>query len=164
MDSAATELITGFSDDGLAQSYIGSRALMFDAPGDFEIAVQQRIWSLADHLAEWSEVDEVVAGVTNLLVVLTRTGCQDPQALVRRIQTAWRSLPPKTVEGRLVEIPVTYGGEAAIDLDAVARHTGLTPAEIVRIHSQGHYTVVTVASSPGFGYLHGLRSEERRGG
>ena len=156
MDSAASELIPGFAADSLAQSYIGSRALMFDAPGEFEIAVQQRIWSLADHLAQWSEVEEVVAGVTNLLVILTRTGCQDPEALVRRIQVAWRSLPPKTVAGRVIDIPVTYGGDAAIDLDAVARHTGLTPAEIVRIHSQGHYTVVTVASSPGFGYLHGL--------
>ena len=60
MDSAASELIPGFAADSLAQSYIGSRALMFDAPGEFEIAVQQRIWSLADHLAQWSEVEEVV--------------------------------------------------------------------------------------------------------
>lgn len=153
---ASRDLATDPASDALSQSFIGSRALMFDAPGEFEIAVQQRIWGLAEHVLTWSEVEEVVPGVTNLLVILTRTGCADATGIGHRIQQAWRTLPPKQVAGRLIEIPVTYGGEAASDLDAIARHTGMTPADIVQLHSQGHYTVVTVASSPGFGYLHGL--------
>lgn len=156
MDVAAADLIDSPAGEALSQSFIGSRAMMFDATGNFEIAVQQRIWSLADHLVEWPEVEEVVAGVTNLLVILTRTGCMDAPTLGLRIQQAWRTLPPKAIAGRLIEVPVTYGGDAAIDLEAIANKTGLSPAEIVRIHSGGRYTVVTVASSPGFGYLHGL--------
>lgn len=146
------------SPDALRPSYAGSRAMMFDAPGAFEIAVQQRIWSLADHLLGWEDIEEVVPGVTNLLVILTRSGCLHAVDIEHRIQQAWATLPPKAIDGRIIEIPVTYGGEAAIDLDAVARHSGLTPAEVIEIHSQGDYTVVTVASSPGFGYLHGLDS------
>lgn len=156
MDISAPDVTAPLFADRLAQSHIGSRALMFDAPGDFEMAVQQRIWGLAEHISQWPEVEEIVAGVTNLLVVLTRTGCQDAPGLANRIQAAWQTLPPKNVAGRLIEVPVTYGGEAAIDLDAVARRNGLSPAEVIRIHEQGDYTVVTVASSPGFGYLHGL--------
>ncbi|MCW5720070.1 MAG: 5-oxoprolinase subunit PxpB [Devosia sp.] len=156
MDISAPNLIAPLVADRLAQSHIGSRALMFDAPGEFEISVQQRIWGLADHISDWPEVEEIVAGVTNLLVVLTRTGCLDAMALADRIQKAWQILPPKTIAGRLIEIPVTYGGEAAIDLEAVAKRNGLTPSDVIRIHEEGRYTVVTVASSPGFGYLHGL--------
>jgi len=144
------------AESGLTLSFVGSRALMLDAQGDFEIAVQQRVWGLAEHLADWSEVAEVVTGVTNLLVILTRSGCADIEAVSRRVRHAWANLPPTRIAGRCIEIPVTYGGELAIDLLAVAKRAGLTPREVIEIHGAGHYTVVTVASSPGFGYLHGL--------
>lgn len=37
--------------------------------------------------------------------------------------------------GRVVDIPMTYGGEFGPDLDDVARHLGLTPEEVVQRHS-----------------------------
>ena len=38
----------------------------------------------------------------------------------------------------------------------MAARAQLSDREVVRIHSEGEYTVCAVASSPGFGYLHGL--------
>ncbi len=59
-------------------------------------------------------------------------------------------------EGRLIELPVRYGGEAGPDLDAVAAHTGLTPEEVIRLHSRPVYTVAMLGFAPGFAYLLGL--------
>ena len=58
--------------------------------------------------------------------------------------------------GRLVEVPVRYGGEFGPDLDDVARHAGLTADEVVRLHAGAEYAVYMVGFSPGFPYLAGL--------
>ncbi len=55
-----------------------------------------------------------------------------------------------------VEIPVLYGGEFGPDLDDVAALHGLTPAEVVRLHSEAEYTVSFLGFVPGFAYLGGL--------
>jgi KipI family sensor histidine kinase inhibitor len=41
------------------------------------------------------------------------------------------------------------------DLDDVARGAGLTPHELIRIHSGTTYTVETIGFAPGFAYLSG---------
>lgn len=56
-------------------------------------------------------------------------------------------------EPRTVEIPVCYGGEYGPDLDDVAQLTGLTPAQVIEIHSGGDYLVYFLGFSPGFPYL-----------
>ena len=58
-----------------------------------------------------------------------------------------------------IEVPVCYEGEFAPDLDEVARHTGLSPDEIVRRHSAASYRVSCVGSTPGYPYLSGLPPE-----
>lgn len=58
-----------------------------------------------------------------------------------------------------VEIPVRYGGECGPDLEDVARHTGLSPGEVVRLHTNAEYVVYFLGFSPGFPYLGGLPPE-----
>ncbi|HEV3410347.1 MAG TPA: 5-oxoprolinase subunit PxpB [Chthoniobacterales bacterium] len=60
---------------------------------------------------------------------------------------------------REVAIPVCYEREFALDLDAVARHTGLSPDEVVQRHSAARYVVGCVGFTPGFPYLSGLPPE-----
>jgi inhibitor of KinA len=57
---------------------------------------------------------------------------------------------------RLVEIPVSYGGELGPDLDDVAKRHALTADDVVRIHTEGDYLVYMVGFMPGFAYLGGL--------
>jgi inhibitor of KinA len=59
-------------------------------------------------------------------------------------------------EGRLIEIPVRYGGEWGPDLRDIADHAGLAPAEVIRLHSAPTYRVAMQGFSPGFAYLLGL--------
>lgn len=58
--------------------------------------------------------------------------------------------------GRLVELPVCYGGDFGPDLERVAAHAGLSPAEVVRLHAGAEYVVSMVGFAPGFPYLAGL--------
>jgi KipI family sensor histidine kinase inhibitor len=136
-------------------SSIGTRALLLEAPGAFELGQQKRIWSVADEVVTWADVEEAVLGVTNLMVVFSKPP-RDLEATKAALLDAWQRLPEKAVSGRVVEIPVNYGGELGSDLSAVAAYSGLLPEEIIRIHSAGEYTVCAIGSSPGFGYLHGL--------
>lgn len=55
--------------------------------------------------------------------------------------------------GRLVELPVLYGGEAGPDLEEAARLVGLAPEEYARRHAACEYTVLYLGFAPGFAYL-----------
>ena len=136
-------------------SCIGTRALLLEAPGAFELGQQKRIWALADEVSSWPEVEEAVLGVTNLLLVLSRPP-RDLDALKAAYAEAWMRAPEKSVSGRIHEVPVVYGGELGSDLARVCDYAKLPPDEVIAIHSTGLYTVCAIGSSPGFGYLHGL--------
>jgi KipI family sensor histidine kinase inhibitor len=60
------------------------------------------------------------------------------------------------VSGRTVEIPVCYGGDFGPDIEAVARHNGLSVEEVITIHTDMSYPVYMLGFAPGFPYLGGL--------
>lgn len=58
------------------------------------------------------------------------------------------------------EVPVCYSDpEFALDIDAVARHTGLSATDVISRHSEVEYRVHCVGFLPGFPYLGGLPRE-----
>lgn len=61
-------------------------------------------------------------------------------------------LPP----ARLVEIPVCYGGTFGEDIELVAKHNKLKPADVIEIHSSLEYLVYMLGFTPGFSYLGGM--------
>jgi len=87
----------------------------------------------------------------------------DPLAITRRqlIENV-RSLVAGADAGqaeaiaRVIEIPVAYGGEHGPDLEFVAGHTGLSPEEVVAIHTSVPYLVYMLGFTPGFPYLGGM--------
>ncbi|MFT8421821.1 MAG: 5-oxoprolinase subunit PxpB [Gluconacetobacter sp.] len=136
-------------------SMIGTRAMLFEAPGDFTLAQQRRIWALMEAADARADVGELIPGVTNLMLVFS-TPPEQPALVAEWLRHAWDTLPERHIAGRLFEIGVRYGGVLGADLAHVAVHTGLSPTEVVAIHHAGEYTVCALGSAPGFGYLHGL--------
>jgi inhibitor of KinA len=55
-----------------------------------------------------------------------------------------------------VVIPVCYEGEFGPDLHDVAKYHGMTPSEVVELHTSGLYVVYMIGFTPGFPYLGGL--------
>lgn len=56
----------------------------------------------------------------------------------------------------LWKIPVCYDPEFGIDMLEMSRHTGLTPEEVIALHTSSVYTVFFIGFLPGFLYLGGL--------
>lgn len=136
-------------------SLIGARAYLLQAPGELTLEAQRRIWALSQTLLARPEVESVVPGMTNLLV-LFRQIPPEPAPVIEQLQHLWRTADPLHRAGRTHEIAVHYGGEHAIDLPALCNYAGLSDHEVVRRHHQARYSVFAVASAPGFGYLGGL--------
>lgn len=147
---------------------LGEDALlcMLTAPDESAptLPLQQRLWHLCANLeAERDALGllEIVPGMGNLLLRWTLTAdAPCPFAdLKKHLLTLWKESPGEDIRGREVVIPVRYGGEAGPDLADVARHSGLSPQEVIRLHAQGAYRVYCLGFQPGFAYLGGL--EER---
>jgi KipI family sensor histidine kinase inhibitor len=85
-----------------------------------------------------------------------RTHAEMEEMICRRVETHEHEAPP---EPRHVEIPVRYGGESGPDLADVARHTGLSEARVMELHSAAEYLVYFVGFSTCFPYLGGLPPE-----
>jgi len=119
------------------------------------LSSQQRIWGLSARLTGRPEVTEVIPGMNNITVVLS-----DPQQhaldAIEWLQGWWETSEALELETRDIAIPVVYGGDSGPDLAEVARHSGLTPQQVVEAHAAGRYTVYFIGFQPGFPYLAGL--------
>ena len=140
---------------------LGERAVLLDFPGaPAHLELQRRLWRLREQLLDAGDVVvDCVPGMGNLSWVFDPDRL-DGEAASARLLQLWQAqleqpLAPLDT-GRLVEIPVHYGGEAGPDLAAVAHHHGLSPREVVRLHSEADYRVFFLGFLPGFAYLDGL--------
>lgn len=136
-------------------SLIGCRAVLFQAECPFDLAHQQRFWAMADEVAGWDGVREAVPGMTNLTLLLDHVP-NDLAQLSNPLETLWASGVRKDVEGKLLEIDLTYGGAGGPHLEDVAEMTGFSVEKVVDLHSTPDYTVYAVGSHAGYCYLGGL--------
>ncbi len=134
----------------------GAGSLLLDVAGPvFDQSKQERIWTLAEALKGLPGVLETAPGMNNLMVVFDPLRL-DPDVLQTKLLTAWEKAEAGHSRGRLVEIPVIYGGSGGADLEEVAGVKGMTPKELVKLHAAPVYSVAAVGAMPGFVYLSGL--------
>ena len=107
--------------------------------------------------ANISGVDETVPAFASLMVTYDPL-VTDYDAVAAAMQKL-ADVPDvdSTAEnGKLVTIPVCYGGEFGPDLPFVARHAGLTEQEVIALHTGRDYCIYMLGFLPGFPYLGGL--------
>ncbi len=120
-----------------------------------------RARALAERIVgeRWPGIDDVLPAYRTVLIRFDpcrTTG----EAVDERVRAALATLGPAALgQGRIVEIPVCYGGASGPDLNDVAAHTGLSPEEVVRRHAGALYRVEVLGFSPGFPFLSGLPPE-----
>ncbi len=136
-------------------SLLGTTALLFEPPDAMDIHTQRRIWWLTRQVETWPGIKEAVPGMSNLMLVFTRPPCA-LTSLKADLLAAWSNAEELHLEGRIVELPVTYGGEFGPHIADVIAHTGLPIEEIVRLHCEPLYTVFALGSHPGYCYLGGM--------
>lgn len=117
-------------------------------------------------LAAVSEIVPAYTTVTIFYQPLQAIAAGAPEAdipgwLRGHVRTRLAKLPDraKPVRGRQVEVPVCYDDDFAPDLGEVARHTGISAAEVIRRHQASDFLVYLVGFAPGFPYMGGLPAE-----
>ena len=78
------------------------------------------------------------------------------QIAFAEVAAALRELAPAAETGDAAlgkrhVLPCCY--EMQLDLGRVARHVGLSPGEVIQLHSAAEYTIYAIGFSPGFPYL-----------
>lgn len=130
---------------------------------DYETHV--RVMALAERLEKKSfpGMIEYVPAYTTLTVyydplIVGKNGQEDAYQNVRAmlLDLAKVKVKKRKEPGRVVEIPVCYGGEFGPDLDEVAGSNKLSVEEVIGIHSGGQYLVYMLGFAPGFPYLGGM--------
>lgn len=121
-----------------------------------EIAARVRSMTYAIEKAGIPGVKECIPTYRSVLVVFDPEQVE-PEALVKRVQELELhlesvELPPPAI----VEIPTAYGGDFGPDLPDVAAHTGLSPDEVIRLHSSVDYLVYMLGFTVGYPYLGGM--------
>ena len=129
-------------------SLLGSSALLFEAPGDMSLPTQRRIWALARLAAAWPGIRETVPGMNNLMLVFDRPPA-DLAPLRDALHQHWADGDGVALEGRLLELPVVYGGDGGPHRADVVAQTGLGVDEIVQRLAAPVDTVDALGSHPG---------------
>ena len=142
---------------------MGDCALVVEFGGEPRPELSSHIAAIATRLrsAPPAGVVDVVPAYTTLAVhydpALIEEGDSPYDTLAAEIAEWLARVPPDSVvQGRLVEIPVCYGGRHGEDLEAVAARSGLRPGEVAQLHSAATYHVHMLGFVPGFAYLGGL--------
>lgn len=136
--------------------HTSEQSLLCALPPPAELEKQQRIWFAAEQAEQFDDVLEVVVGMNNFTIYHRLTA--DVEQLKAQLHTLWQQIATQSpnYHGRLVEIPVHYGGEFGEDLHDVAKFHNTTAEEIIRRHTEPTYTVFMIGFQAGFPYLNGL--------
>ncbi|WP_254711483.1 5-oxoprolinase subunit PxpB [Pantoea cypripedii] len=149
------------NDAGMPLSWaiqtIADQAVNIDFGEVIDAQVNQRVTSLAAAIRQQN-----IAGVTGCIPTYrSLTVTYDSvvirqreliQALELLLNTDMLHTPPR----KCWLIPACYGGDYGIDLASSATCLGLTPAELIEIHSAQPYRIYMIGFMPGFAYLGGL--------
>jgi KipI family sensor histidine kinase inhibitor len=134
---------------------LGDAAVLIRLGDEIDLGLNQRVHAL-EALLQVTAPDGILATVPAYCTLLIH---YDPLRLTFTQVASWVTEQMERVEAttrsepRRVEVPVQYGGEYGPDLEAVASSTGLSTAEVIRLHSQREYTVYMMGFTPGFPYL-----------
>ncbi|TKT69592.1 5-oxoprolinase subunit PxpB [Aquamicrobium sp. LC103] len=135
----------------------GDSALMLQLGDKIDAEANARIIALAARIeaAGVMGVGEVVPTYRSLLLRY------DPERIrgaevERMLLRGYEGLSDTETAGRHWTVPVVYGGEVGQDIEEMALAKGLTPDEMVALHSGAEYRVYMIGFAPGFAYLGGL--------
>lgn len=146
---------------------LGDNAVMIELGVEINEEIQQKVQTVSYLLDENNEEWQIeyIPTFTSVTVYYDpyqayklANGNKSPyKAVSDRIREILSASSAGTkIKQRVVEIPICYGGEFGPDLSFVAKHNGLTPEEVVHIHSSREYLVYMLGFAPGFPYLGGM--------
>jgi inhibitor of KinA len=134
---------------------LGDSAVFIQLGNEIDFTINQHVHALAN-LIESSSINGIIETVPAYATLLVH---YDPLSLsftqiknLLRVKIA-QVEEISTRKPQQVHVPVRYGGEYGIDLEAVASHLHLQIEDVIRLHSERTYTVYMMGFTPGFPYM-----------
>lgn len=133
----------------------GDRGLLVEYGDAIDPVINRKVRAMAIALGKEPPegVLEVIPTYRSLLILydplITTSSRLKEELLALEERLPEVQIPPP----KMVEIPVCYGGEYGPDLESVAQLHGLSPQEVIRIHSEPTYQVYMIGFTPGFPFL-----------
>lgn len=142
-------------------SPLGETAVIIQCGDQLSDPVQRRVMSVCALLEKSTlpAMIEWVPSYTSVTVFYDPFISSYPQLSKILLQQLNQMKESVQYKPRTVTIPVCYGGEWGPDLDYVASEHGLTPEDVIAIHTSGDYLVHMIGFAPGFPYLGGLSEQ-----
>ena len=136
----------------------GETAVMVEFGKGIHPELHRKVKALMDYLDRYPfpGMVEYVAAYASVTVFYDPVVISNKQAAALLQEVVGKLEQRNDAKPRLVEIPVCYGGECGPDLEFVAEHNRLTPAEVIEIHAGSQYLVYMLGFAPGFPYLGGM--------
>jgi len=142
---------------------LGDGALSIDWGNRIDEATNRQVLTLWDRLrrARLPGVSEFVPAYSSLTLLFDadelrrRFPTQSPYTKMREMveHALADPLESSTVLGRQIQIPVCYDPAMAPDLPMLAARSGLTPSDIIQLHTATEYRVFMLGFLPGFPYM-----------
>lgn len=144
------------------------RAFVLFLGGVIDLEKQRQCWALADYLRdvpiEGVFAEDVVVGMNALTLYInpyqlprTYDVARYLSALSAFTEDFFKNYNEQiSVNTKHVKIPVIYGGEHGVDLQASAKRLGMSVQALVERHTAPIYTVYFIGFLAGFPYLGGL--------
>ena len=120
-------------------------------------ALQALAVTLRERAPAW--VRDVVPALTGIALHFDTESADLPAAPLAAADALLRECVdamPSRAAGRVVEVPVCYDPEFALDIVEVAERSGIAPEDIALRHSRTEHRVLMVGFAPGLPYLAGL--------
>jgi KipI family sensor histidine kinase inhibitor len=132
---------------------LGDSGLLIELEGRLDPEINGSARAIGARLASFRGVIETVPALRSTLVIFDPLST-DVAALLEAAEGAVQSSGSwSSTTGRLIEVPVVYGGAAGPDLEETAAHCGLTVDQVVREHAGAEYSVYMLGFTPGYPYL-----------
>ena len=130
-----------------AENYI-----LLDFGNKIEEKTNKYILAMADRIVHKAVLD-VVPAYSSILIEYNNkiAGPDELKRYIKKVKPG-----PDVSNGRLINIPVVYGGQAGPDLKKVSEANGISQEEVIKIHSSSEYRVYMLGFMPGFCYLGGM--------
>lgn len=146
----------------------GDAALLVEVDGESALQRAARVHGIADWIDDvCGERDGWGRPVPAAETVLVPFDPVEPgrDAAIARVRDILETMSPQDAEStwpeqpRVVEVPVSYGGESGPDLDAVASSLGLPADDVILLHASRIYRVLFIGFMAGFAYCGTLAAE-----
>lgn len=136
----------------------GDKGIIIEVGNEISEEINRKIRRLVFYIesSDFEEIIELIPTYKSILLIYDPLKISYKNLLMklRKIENSMKEM--KLPSPEVIHIPTLYGGEYGLDLNYVAKYNGLTPEEVIKIHSERDYLVYMLGFTPGFPYLGGM--------